>query len=52
MAVKFNGVPVKARGAAPWPDATKEITVTFEEPFHFTSAMKNGGNTDDVILLV
>ncbi len=50
--IKLTAAPVKARDAAPTPDATTEMTVMFEEAFHFTSAMKKGGSRDEVSLLV
>ena len=50
--MNFTELPVKSSGVAPKPDATTEMTVVFDEAFHFTSAKKNGDSREDVTFSV
>jgi hypothetical protein len=40
------GLPVNTNAFAPTPDATTGTIVVFDEAFHFTSVMKNGGTAE------
>jgi hypothetical protein len=46
------GLPVNTSAFAPTPDATTGTTVVFNEAFHFTSVMKNGGIAEAAALSV